>query len=255
MFTQILLNMIDLSGKKILITGASSGIGRQVAIACSANGARTIISGRSLSGLKETAQLMSSQPEIITCDLSVESEIEQLAKSIDNLDGMAHCAGVIQPFAIKFIKSKHILELLQINLFSGILLCSSFLRNKVLNHGASIVFISSVSAHHPYTGGALYSVSKAGLESFSKSFALENADKMMRSNVVSPALVQTKIFDDTKEAFDEAELKRLVNQYPLGIGEPEDVANMILFLLSNQSKWITGTTIQMDGGLLLSSKK
>jgi NAD(P)-dependent dehydrogenase (short-subunit alcohol dehydrogenase family) len=247
--------MIDLKGKKILITGASSGIGREVAILSAKLGAQLILTGRNLSELNKTASKITSSVEIIPCDLTHEDEIEEISKNISKIDGFAHCAGIVQPFPIKFIKSKHINDMLNINLYSGILLCSNFLRQKKLNEGASIVFISSISAHHPYTGGALYSVSKSGLEAFSKSFAHENANKKMRANVVAPALVKTKIYEDTKEAYNEQEIKNITDQYPLGIGEAMDVAQMIVFLLSENSKWITGTTINMDGGLLLSSKK
>lgn len=247
--------MNDLKDKRIVVTGASSGIGRAVSILCAAQGAHVIMIGRDKEELVATAAIMNTQPEIHICDLSIEAAIESTVSNLTDIDGLAHCAGIVQPFPIKFIKSKHILELLTINLFSGILLCSNLLRKKALNNGASIVFISSVSAQHPYTGGALYSVSKAGLEAFARTFALENASKKMRANIVSPALVKTKIFDATKDAFDEEELQRLEDQYPLGIGEPNDVAQSILFLLSSQSKWITGSTLQMDGGLLLNSKK
>jgi short-subunit dehydrogenase len=160
--------MIDLKGKKILITGASSGIGREVAILSAKLGAQLILTGRNLSELNKTASKITSSVEIIPCDLTHEDEIEEISKNISKIDGFAHCAGIVQPFPIKFIKSKHINDMLNINLYSGILLCSNFLRQKKLNEGASIVFISSISAHHPYTGGALYSVSKSGLEAFSK---------------------------------------------------------------------------------------
>lgn len=126
---------------------------------------------------------------------------------------------------------------------------------KKLNNNASVVFLSSISSMHPYIGGALYSASKAALEAFCRSFAIEHAGKKIRANIIAPALVKTKIFNETELATSEEEMKNYEAQYPLGFGEPEDIANCIAFLLSDKSRWITGITIKMDGGLLLSSKK
>jgi NAD(P)-dependent dehydrogenase (short-subunit alcohol dehydrogenase family) len=246
--------MIDLKGKKIVVTGASSGIGKEVALLISKLGADVIITGRNLDALKDTASRVVTNCEFITCDLAEESEIEHFSKQVGSIDGLAHCAGIVQPFPIKYIKAKHIDAVMKINLFSGILLCSNLLRNKSFNNGSSVIFISSVSADHPYNGSALYSVSKKGLEAFARSFSLEQATKKMRANVVSPALVKTAIFDQTKDAYDKEYVEHIEGQYPLGIGEPLDVAQMIAFLLSDNSKWITGTTIKMDGGLLLNTK-
>jgi NAD(P)-dependent dehydrogenase (short-subunit alcohol dehydrogenase family) len=134
-------------------------------------------------------------------------------------------------------------------------LSSGLLKSKKLNQGASVVFISSISAEFPYMGGSLYSASKSALESFARSFALENAPMKIRANIVSPALVKTEMFEQTKSAYDEADFEKFISHYPLGVGEPQDVANTIAFLLSDLSKWITGTTIRMDGGLLLNSKR
>ncbi len=245
--------MIDLKNKKILVTGASSGIGREVAILISRLGADVILSGRNLKALEETEKKIITNCEIISCDLSIESEIEKLSNNIKKLDGIAHCAGIVQPFPVKYIKSKHIESHLNINLYSGILLTSNLLRSKSLNLGASLVFISSVSADHPYVGSALYSISKKGLEVFARSFSLEHSNQKMRANVVVPALVNTNIYQSTKDAYDDNFIKKIEEQYPLGIGQPIDVSNMIVFLLSDYSKWITGTTIKMDGGLLLSN--
>jgi NAD(P)-dependent dehydrogenase (short-subunit alcohol dehydrogenase family) len=138
---------------------------------------------------------------------------------------------------------------------SAILLSSGLLKSKKLNQGASIVFISSISAEFPYMGGSLYSASKSALVSFARSFALENSPMKIRANVVSPALVKTEMFEQTKSAYNEADFEKFIAHYPLGVGEPQDVANTIAFLLSDLSKWITGTTIRMDGGLLLNSKR
>jgi NAD(P)-dependent dehydrogenase (short-subunit alcohol dehydrogenase family) len=142
-----------------------------------------------------------------------------------------------------------------VNFSSAVLLCSNLLSQKKINSNASVVFVSSVSVNHPYTGGSLYISSKASLEAFNKAFALEVAAKKIRSNIVAPALVKTNIWNQIAEVFTPEEIEKIENQYPLGLGEPEDIANSIIFLLSDASKWITGTTFTMDGGLLLNSTK
>lgn len=247
--------MINLKDKIILITGASSGIGRATALLCDKLGARVILTGRNQQELAMTQKSLKNGSEIIIADLSLEDEIINLVSKIQAIDGFVHCAGIIKPYPIKYLKSKHITEVMNINFTSGVLLSSCLLYSKKFNPGSSAVFISSVSAWHPYTGGAIYSASKSALEAFARSFALENAPKRMRANIVAPALVKTKILEDTEQAYTKEEFEEITRQYPLGLGEPEDVANMIVFLLSDVSKWITGTTIKMDGGLLLSSKK
>ena len=247
--------MIDLKGKTILITGASSGIGRATAILCDKLSARVILTGRNNHELIITQGLLKNKTEIILADLSKEEDIIKLISAMPCIDGFAHCAGIVKPYLIKYLKAKHIAEVMNINFTSGVLLSSTLLASKKLNTGASVVFISSVSAWHPYIGGALYSASKSALEAFARSFALETASKKMRANIVAPALVKTKILEETEQAYTKEEFEEITQQYPLGIGKPEDVANTIVFLLSDLSNWITGTTIKMDGGLLLSSKK
>ncbi|MBU3661114.1 MAG: SDR family oxidoreductase [Flavobacteriales bacterium] len=247
--------MLNLKGKTILVTGASSGIGACVAKLCDDLGANVILTARSKAKLTEVKSKLSERSQVIVADLTDENEFQNLILNLTALDGFVHCAGKIQPFPIKFIKQKHIDEIFSVNLNSAILLSSNLLKSKKFKNGASVVFISSISAEFPYMGGALYSASKSALESFARSFALENASMKIRANIVSPALVKTEMFEQTKNAYDEADFEKFISHYPLGVGEPQDVANTIAFLLSDLSKWITGTTIRMDGGLLLNSKR
>lgn len=247
--------MISLSHKTILVTGASSGIGRASAILCDSLGASVILTGRNEPALNETASHLKNTTKTIVADLTDQHQREALLKACGNIDGLVNCAGIVKPLPVKYIQSKHITELFDANFNSTVLLCSELSNAKKLNNNASVVFLSSISSMHPYIGGALYSASKAALEAFCRSFAIEHAGKKIRANIIAPALVKTKIFNETELATSEEEMKNYEAQYPLGFGEPEDIANCIAFLLSDKSRWITGTTIKMDGGLLLSSKK
>jgi NAD(P)-dependent dehydrogenase (short-subunit alcohol dehydrogenase family) len=247
--------MISLSGKRILVTGASSGIGRATAKLCDSLGAKVVLTARNEVLLKEVKSEMSDETEFFMADLTNETDIDNLIENIGVLDGFFHSAGVIQPYPIKYIRRKNIDYIYSVNLNSAILLTAGLIKNKKINPNASLVFISSISTDHPYMGGALYSSSKSALESFSKSIALEFASQKIRSNVLQPALVETEMFEQTKSAYSEQEFSQIIQQYPLGIGKPSDIASAAVFLLSDSSSWITGTTLKMDGGLLLNSRR
>jgi NAD(P)-dependent dehydrogenase (short-subunit alcohol dehydrogenase family) len=247
--------MINLKDKNILITGASSGIGQATAVLCDGLGANVILVGRNESTLQETAKKLKGKAKTIIADLTNAEQITELVKNCGNIDGSVNCAGMVKPIPIKYIRPKDITQMFDTNFSSAVLLSSELSKNKKFNDTSSVIFISSISSLHPYMGGSLYGASKAALEAFCRSFAIEHAGKKMRANVIAPALVKTKIFTETELAASENEMKNYEQQYPLGFGEPEDVANAIAFLLSPASKWITGTTLIMDGGLLLNSKK
>jgi len=247
--------MINLQGKTILVTGASAGIGAAVAQLCSDLGAKVCITGRNMDRLIEVSKQLGNESELFQADLTLEKELDDLVKALPCIDGWVHCAGIIEPFPIKFIQSKHIKSMFTINFDSACLLSSNLMQLKKINTSASFVFISSISAQHPYKGGSLYAASKAALESFSRSIALEFSSKGIRSNCISAALVETEMFEKTKNALSETELLGILSSYPLGIGKPMDVAHASAFLLSDQSSWMSGTTMTLDGGLLLNTKK
>jgi NAD(P)-dependent dehydrogenase (short-subunit alcohol dehydrogenase family) len=159
------------------------------------------------------------------------------------------------PVPVKFIKESQLQDVFSVNYFSAVNLISELLMQKKINNNSSIAFISSVSTLHAYFGGAPYISSKAALEGYAKTLALELAPKKIRVNVLQPALVRTAIFDSTiNAAIDKEKMNELVNSYPLGIGEPIDVANALAFFMSDSSKWITGSSLKMDGGLTLGFK-
>lgn len=243
-----------LDNHHILVTGASSGIGRACASEIARMGAQCHLLGRNEKGLQETAALCGGA---IThkVDLTKENEVKKFAVDVEKLDGIVHCAGVIDPRPVKFLKRQQMEEMFAINYHAPVMLTTELLQAKKMNGGASFVFISSIASKHPYFGSASYSSSKAALEAFSKSLALETATQKMRSNVLLPGLVNTRMLQETKEAAGEENFSNYEKQYPLGFGEPEDIANAVCFLLSHEARWITGSELLMDGGFTLNSKK
>ncbi|MBC7865791.1 MAG: SDR family oxidoreductase [Bacteroidia bacterium] len=244
--------MISLKNKTILITGASSGIGRAVAVLFAELGAKIILSARSGENLAETSSLCKGGGSIVTADLTNEEGIKNLATSCPAIDGWVHCTGKVLPVPAKFIQEKHLEDILNVNFKSAVKLCSGLLTQKKLKEKSSIVFISSVSTLHSYFGGGPYIASKAALEGYAKTLALELAPKKIRVNVLQPALVKTHIYESTVAAAMSAEeMKNHEKRYPLGIGTPLDVAEACAYFVSDASKWITGSFLKMDGGLTL----
>jgi len=244
-------NPFSLEGKIILVTGASSGIGREIATSCSKMGAQLVVTGRDEKRLIETlASLAEGKHQMIIADLNSEEEILKLATAAPIINGLVNAAGILQPFPVKHIGKKQIETMFNINYNASVILCSKLIRLKKIIENASVVFISSVSSNaKPYFGGALYSGTKAAIEAYSRTLALEYASKKIRSNCISPAFVITPIFDEFIPITNNDNVKEYEKQYPLGFGKPIDVANAAIYLLSDASRWVTGSNIVMDGGL------
>jgi len=240
--------MINLKDKRILVTGATGGIGKEIVSNCLSLGAKVFAIGRNIQKLSELKG--SKNLVIVKCE-----EVDSLLGEVDCLDGVVHCVGKIYPFPIKYITGKHIQKVYSVNTESIITLTSKLFQRKIIANKASLIFISSISVQHPYMGGALYVSSKAAIEAFSKSVALEFAHQGIRSNCIAPALIQTDIYEQTKKAYTPEQWEKIVSQYPLGLGKPEDVASLTVFLLSDLSLWMTGVTLPLDGGLLLNTTR
>ena len=240
----------SIENKRILIIGASSGIGMELTKECHKNGAKLILTSRNCNALK-TQLPKSIQNEALFIDLDVtnNNQISDLCKTIENIDGFVYTPGLVKLFPVQFIDENHLNSVRTPNFDGAVLLMSNLLRNKKINHNASLVFISSISSSFPYKGGAIYTSSKAALEAYSKTLALELSSKKIRSNCIKAGLVETKILEETRENLDDEIYNYHIKKYPLGLGKPIDVANTVLFLLSDASKWITGTEIILDGGL------
>lgn len=245
----------DLSQKNILVTGASNGIGKSIAILASQMGAKLTITGRNKERLQETLQsLEGSHHKIFAGDLTENEVLEELSNLCGPLDGIVHSAGIVKPIPVHYLKKSKIEEIAGINFYAPVELNRHLFKMKKINKNASFVFISSISSHHPFKGGAVYTSFKAALETYSKSIALEMAHKGIRSNCIKAGLVETHIMEVTAQAASKESLENHRNQYPLGFGKPEDVANTAIFLLSEGSKWMTGTEIVLDGGLTISKQ-
>ena len=238
--------------KRILITGASSGIGRQIAIDLSNNGANLYILGRNRDKLVETKAMCSSEADvdIICIDLVDKNFHKEFTSRIKcNIDGIVFCAGMVKLKPIAFVSNSDFDDHINVNFRSSVFITQNLLRNKLINAASSIVFISSVSSKKPIIANSLYSASKSAINSFAQSLALETASKKIRVNTILPGYVETDIL---KRSGSEEEIEKHLLQYPLGrFGEPKDISSLVCFLLSESASWITGAEITIDGGFSL----
>lgn len=242
------------SGKNILVTGATSGLGLDLATRLSELKACIFITGRNKDKLISLKELFSREnPNFkanIPADLTSMSDIQYLADCVEILDGLVLNAGVIDYTPAKMINFDKIRQIFQVNFEANVLLIQGLLKRKKISKGASVVFISSIAPLVSVKGTSLYAASKAALNSYAKVLALELAGQKIRVNVISPGIIETDLIRRenvaTSDQFIEQE-----RQYPFGFGKPEDVSNAALFLLSEASKWITGTNMVIDGGHLL----
>lgn len=248
-------NPFSLEGKTILVTGASSGIGRATAIACSQMGAKVILTARNEGRIKETLSQMyhpeGVEHEYILADLTNRAELDELVAKTPNLDGLVNNAGIIRILPVQFINDEEINKTLSVNTSSPIILTQRLVKKKKMNKGASIVFTSSIAGVFTVSAGhAIYGISKGAINAFMKFSALELASKGIRCNSVNPGSVHTELINEG--VFTEEERQRDINQYPMKrYGKPEDIANAIVYLLSDAASWVTGTTLVVDGGYTL----
>lgn len=242
-------NIFSLQNKTIIVTGASSGIGKQIAITLSELGACIIAVGRNEKRLQETLDLLSGQAhKIVSLDLTDEFKIKTFVSELSSVDGVIFAAGVAEFLPIKFINVKKILYILNINLISVINMTQMLLRAKKVNRNGSLVYISSISAKLGVPGTALYAASKSGLNAFVKVVASESAKLKIRANIICPGVVLTPMSEKSISILSKEEFYGELNNYPLGFGEPIDVAGLTAYLSSDISKWMTGSEIIIDGG-------
>lgn len=244
-------NPFSLEGKKILVTGASSGIGRGICIDTAKMGAVVHLVARNEQRLNETlSQMESDGHQMYSVDLCDKDALIAMVDSLPVLDGVVLCAGIIKTMPVKNISEVALEEIFNTNIIADIRIVSRMLKKKKLNKGASVVFISSVSTFNVKVGNSLYSATKGAVNSFAKAMALEVAKQSMRVNCIQPGFVPSSILSSgTIE--EDAFLKFYADRHPLGFGSPSDIANGCIYLLSDASRWVTGSIFTLDGGYTL----
>lgn len=238
----------SLEGKRILVTGASSGIGRQVAISCAQMGAQLVVSGRNGGRLAATlAELEGEGHAAIEADLSVQEDIDRLAGEAGIVDGAVHAAGISRLAPFRMLSRAQLDETFSSNVYAPMLLTRGLLAKKHIAANGSILFISALASHvGPLATGA-YSASKAALLGAMRTLALEVVKQGIRANCIAPGYVRTPMLDSLNRGG--GRIDEHAKLAPLGLGEPEDVAYAAVFYLSDASRWITRTYFIVDGGL------
>lgn len=245
-------NPFSLKGKTILVTGASSGIGKATAIECSKLGANVVITGRNEQRLHETLVMLEGEHNLmIVSDLSNEESLANLVEQCPSLDGLVNNAGSTIMTPTQFISRDKLIQVLEVNTIAPILLTQMLLKKKKLGKGSSIVVTDSISGVKIASpGNVLYSTSKSAINGFVKNAALDLAGKNIRVNAVCPGMIATHILDNASVTAED--LAEDMKKYPLKrYGKPEEVAYAIIYLLSDASAFTTGASIVIDGGFTL----
>lgn len=245
-----MVNIIDLSNKKYIVTGAGSGIGRETSRVLTELGATVIMMDVNADSLAETAALAGEHAVPMTIDLTdnsaVAEAVSQIVEKYGKLDGLVHCAGISSRKPLNVLSKDGFSKVMDVNFFSFVELVKQSAKKKHINDGASIVVMSSISSIRGYKAKTEYCVSKAAVDAFVRCMALELADRKIRVNSVMAAEVLTPLALKAREM--NAAVGASDFNAPLGPSEPYEVANTIAFLLSDATKTITGTSLLIDGG-------
>jgi len=246
-------NPMDMGNKRVIITGASSGLGKSAAEVLSRLGAQVVLVGRDLDRLEAALSCLEGKGHgVEVFDLhdtgSIPGWLKDLSKKYGSIDGLVHSAGVVNLRPLKILTLDDYSSLLRINLDAACFLAKGFRQRGVSNNPSSIVFLSSIASMIGVIGMAAYCTSKAGLIGLTKSLAMELVRDGIRVNCISPGYVRTEMTDQSEKAQTPEQIQAINNSQPLGIGAPEDVAHAIAYLLADTGKWITGTNLVVDGG-------
>jgi len=250
-------NPFNLTGKTIVITGGSSGIGRQCAVTCSHMGATAVVFGRDHEKLEVTRSLM-EYPEkhsFVSVDLTeynkVEDEIRKVVSTKGRINGLLNCAGISTTLPLNAISPQKMDQFLKTNVIGAVNLTRLIVKSPNFSEtGGSIIFISSVMGVVGENGKILYSITKGALIAAVRSMAIELAPRKIRINCISPGVVESPMSKNAAYSRNEESLIKIKNLHPLSLGQPEDVAHACIFLLSDASRWITGINLIVDGGYL-----
>lgn len=248
-------NPLSLEGRTVLVTGATSGIGRATAIYLSRLGARVVASGRNPERLEAVLSDLAGEGHagriFDLADLdAIVPWLKALCAEHGPLNGIAHCAGVQATRPIQAIKPDFVMDVLTQNLGAALMLAQAFRLKACHGTPASLVYVSSSAALKTAPGNVVYASSKGGIISAVKGLGVELVRDGVRVNAVAPAMVDTPMSDQFRTILSEENFKRVVDMHPLGLGQPDDVAAAIAFLLADTSRWITGSVLCVDGGFL-----
>ncbi|HTX87879.1 MAG TPA: SDR family oxidoreductase [Bacteroidales bacterium] len=243
------MEIFNLTGKTILVTGASSGIGSRCAVAVAAGGGRVFATGRDRQRLDRVfGELKGEGHDRMIADLTRPEQVEELVAGLPELNGVVYSLGITDVIPAQFVSEQDIDRNFSVGFGASVLLTATLLRKKKLvKNNCSLVFISSLATKYPFYGGGLYSAAKAALETYAKTLALELLPKRIRVNCVSPAFVKGPMMEETEGKISKEAMEKFLARQPLGLGEPEDVANAVVFLLSDGAKWITGANLPLGG--------
>ena len=246
-------DFLNLHQKTLLVTGASSGIGREAALLASQYGARIALLARRVDDLEDLVGRLPGEGHIIVpYDLTDTDGIPEMVRSVADrlggLDGLVHAAGRHLTLPLRSVSSSNIHELFDINVAAAIMLAKGFRHKQVRKPSASLVLLSSAVGLVGQPGVSVYSATKGAIITLTKSLALELAREDIRVNCVCPGVVMTAMTQGIRDRIGEEGFHAVTDAHPLGLGEPSDIANAILFLLSSSSRWITGASLSVDGG-------
>lgn len=247
------MNAFSLENKCILITGASSGIGKQSAIECSKMGAKLVLLGRDEAKLKATlSELEGENHTYYSADLnnldSIESWVSTIVAENGKIAGFIHSAGMELTLPFKNSKPNKFQELFNINVFAGFEFARCISLKKNCDEKVSFVFLSSIKGVIGDTANTVYSATKGALISGVRALAIELASRHIRVNCISPAMIETPLSQSLFENITEEAKQHILAKHPMGMGEPKDVALAAVYLLSDAAKWVTGTNMMVDGG-------
>lgn len=249
-----MFNPFSLENKVILVTGASSGIGRQCAIDCSKMGAKVVLVARNQERLDETRSMMDGDGHLVVAqDLtdfeSLPNVVKNIVAEVGPLDGVLHCAGISNTEPLKLVGVERLEEFFKANVFGAILLTKEVCKLKNYNkEGTSIVFFSSVMGIVGESCKSSYSLTKGALISGMRSLAVEYSKKNIRVNCVSPGVIETPINANQNYMKDPELRAQFEAKHLLGIGQCSDISNACIYLLSGASRWVTGHNLVVDGG-------